>query len=213
MNSFLFEKETLLQCKEDAKTYFKSDNIFLADGTNLFCSGNITLGENIMFSGNVVLNEGVIVEQGSNLSDVTLGSENRIRPYSIISNLKAGKCNIFGPFCFLRDEITVEDDCIIGAHVEITRSSIHSNVKISHHAFIGDTIIESNVIVGANVVFCNFDGLKRQNSFISSGVVLGSASLLISPVHVGINAIVAAGSIINKNVLANEKVIQKRFRS
>ena len=211
MNSYLFEKKTLIQTKEELKKYFKSDNIFLTDGSSLLCSGNITLGENILLNGNVILTEGVTVEQGSNLSNVTLGNENRIRPYSIISNLKAGQCNIFGPFCFIRDEVTVEDNCIIGAHVEIARSLIHSNVKISHHAFIGDATIESSVIVGANVVFCNFDGKVRQNSFISTGVLLGSATLIISPIHVGKNAIIAAGSIINKNVLPEEKVIQKRL--
>ena len=210
MNSCLFEKETLIQTKEEVKKYFKSDNVFLNDGATLLCSGNITLGENITFSGNIILTEGVTVEQGSNLSNVTLDIENQIRPYSIISNVKAGKSNIFGPFCFIRDEVTVDDNCIIGAHVEIARSLIHSNVKISHHAFIGDATIESNVIVGANVIFCNFDGIKRQNSFISSGALLGSATLIISPIHVGINAIIAAGSIINKNVLPDEKVIQKR---
>ena len=211
MNSFLFEKETLIQTKEELKKYFKSDNIFLTIGANLLCSGIITLGENIMFSGNVTLTEGVIVEQGSNLSNVTLGNENRIRPYSIISNLKAGQSNIFGPFCFIRDEVTVENNCIIGAHVEIARCLIHSDVKISHHAFIGDATIESNVIVGANVVFCNFDGKGRQSSFISSGVLLGSATLIISPIHIGENAIIAAGSVINNNVLPEEKVIQKRL--
>ena len=210
MSSFLFEKETLIQNKKDLKKYFKSDNIFLADGSILLFSGNITLEDNITFSGNIILREGVTVEHGANLSNVTLGNDNRIRPYSIISNVKAGQSNIFGPFCFIRDEVTVEDNCIIGAHVEIARSLIHSNVKISHHAFIGDATIESNVIVGANVVFCNFDGKERQNSFISSGVLLGSATLIISPVHVGVNAIIAAGSILIKNVLSNEKVIQKR---
>ncbi len=51
MNSFLFEKETLIQTKEELKKHFKSDNIFLTNGANLLCSGNITLGENILFSG------------------------------------------------------------------------------------------------------------------------------------------------------------------
>ena len=211
MNSFLFEKETLIHTKEELKNYFKIDNVYLTDGTNLKCSGYIKLGENITFSGNIILTEGVIVEQGSNLSNVSLGNENRIRPYSIISNVKAGKSNIFGPFCFIRDEVTIEDNCIIGAHVEVARSIIYSNVKISHHAFIGDATIESNVIVGANVVFCNFDGKERQTTFISSGVLLGSATLIISPIHVGENAVIAAGSIVNKNVLPDEKVIQKRL--
>ena len=211
MNSFFFKNETLIQTKEEFKRYFKSSNIFLTDGATLSCSGKIALGENITFSGNVILREGVTVEQGSILSNATLGSKNQIRPYSVISNIKAGKSNIFGPFCFLRDEVSVEDNCIIGAHVEIARSLIHSNVKISHHAFIGDATIESSVIVGANVVFCNFDGKERQNSFISNGVLLGSATLIISPIHVGANAIIAAGSILNKNVLPDEKVIQKRL--
>lgn len=210
MYSYNFEKKTIIRDKSDIRFFFKSENIYLTEKTELICFGFITLSENITFSGIVILNDGVILEQGLNLSDVQLGKNSIVRPFSVLSKVIAGEGNIFGPFCFLRDNICVDDNCIIGAHVEVTRSFIGSNVKISHHAFIGDATIEAKVIVGANVVFCNFDGKQKQNSHICSGVTLGSATLIVSPIHIGENSIIGAGSIITKNILSNQKIIQKR---
>jgi bifunctional UDP-N-acetylglucosamine pyrophosphorylase/glucosamine-1-phosphate N-acetyltransferase len=210
MNSHYFKINTLIKNKSELKFYFKTDNIYLTKDSTLNCIGNISLGENISFSGDIILKDGATIEQGSNLTNVSLGIDNNIRPYSILNSVNIGENNTIGPFCFLRENVNIENNCIIGSHVEITRSSISSNVKISHYAFIGDAIIESDVIIGASVIFCNFDGKFKQNSYIAFGVFLGSATLIISPVKRGQNAIIAAGSVITKNVLSNEKIIQKR---
>ena len=210
MNSHYFKINTLIKNKSELKLYFKTDNIYLTKDSTLNCIGNISLGENISFSGDIILKDGAIVEQGSNLTNVCLGVDNKIRPYSILNNVNIGEHNIIGPFCFLRENVNIENNCIIGSHVEITRSSISSNVKISHYAFIGDAVIESDVVIGASVIFCNFDGKIKQNSYIAFGVFLGSATLIISPVKIGNNAIIGAGSVITKNILPNEKIIQKR---
>jgi bifunctional UDP-N-acetylglucosamine pyrophosphorylase/glucosamine-1-phosphate N-acetyltransferase len=210
MNSHYFKINTLIKNKSELKFYFKTDNIYLTKDSTLNCIGNISLGENISFSGDIILKDGATIEQGSNLTNVSLGIDNNIRPYSILNSVNIGENNTIGPFCFLRENVNIENNCIIGSHVEITRSSISSNVKISHYAFIGDAIIESDVIIGASVIFCNFDGKFKQNSYIAFGVFLGSATLIISPVKIGQNAIIAAGSVITKNVLSNEKIIQKR---
>jgi bifunctional UDP-N-acetylglucosamine pyrophosphorylase/glucosamine-1-phosphate N-acetyltransferase len=135
---------------------------------------------------------------------VQLGRNNRVRPYSILSDFTAGDRNLLGPFCFLRDGCVVEDDCILGAHVETARSHFASGVKISHRAFVGDADVGKDVIIGAGVVFCNWDGQGRQAAMIGSG------SLLVPPLTVGDAAVIAAGSTVTRDVPAGGKIIQKR---
>ena len=75
-----------------------------------------------------------------------------------------------GPFLFVRDNNFIENNSIMGAHTEIVRSKISSNVKISHRTFIADANISENVIIGAGVIFCNFNGEKKCISSISKSV-------------------------------------------
>lgn len=115
-----------------------------------------------------------------------------------------------GPFCFLRDGCVVADRCILGAHVEAARSTFASGVRISHRAFVGDAEIGEDAIIGAGVVFCNYDGKGRQPSRIGARVTLGSGVLIVSPISVGDAALIAAGSTITKDVPAGARIIQKR---
>ena len=97
------------------------------------------------------------------------------------------------------------------AHVEITRSWLGNGVKISHQAFVGDATLRDRVIIGAGVVFCNFDDGIRQSAEIKEDTTVGSGSLIISPVVVGSKVIIGAGSIVNKDIGDNERLIQKRY--
>jgi bifunctional UDP-N-acetylglucosamine pyrophosphorylase/glucosamine-1-phosphate N-acetyltransferase len=83
-------------------------------------------------------------------------------------------------------------------------------VKISHHAFVGDANVGERTIVGAGVIFCNYDGLRRQATWVGSDVILGSGVLLVAPVSIGDNSLVAAGSTVTKDVPSGTKIIQKR---
>jgi bifunctional UDP-N-acetylglucosamine pyrophosphorylase/glucosamine-1-phosphate N-acetyltransferase len=66
------------------------------------------------------------------------------------------------------------------------------------------------VIIGAGVVFCNWDGQGRQATTIGDGAMIGSGSLLVPPLTVGDAAVIAAGSTVTRDVPAGGKIIQKR---
>ena len=112
--------------------------------------------------------------------------------------------------CFLRDNY-INKNNIVGTFVEMTRSNLNSNNRISHETFIGDTKIFSNVIIGAGVTTCNFKNEKRLKSIIHSGALIGSGTQLIASIKIGNNVIVGAGSVITKNIKSNLKIIQKRY--
>lgn len=94
--------------------------------------------------------------------------------------------------------------------------TIGNNVGIAQNCFIqvrGEVIIEDNVIFGPNVsVFSenhnfgnpdlpvNVQGENRKGVKIESGVWIGTKSVILDGVTVGKNSIVAAGSIVNKDV-------------
>ena len=111
--------------------------------------------------------------------------------------------------CFLRDSF-INNNNIVGTFVEMTRSNLNSNNRISHRAFIGDTKIFSNVIIGAGVTTCNFKNEKRLKSIIHSGSLIGSGTQLVASIKIGSNVIIGAGSVITKNIKSNLKIIQKR---
>ena len=210
MKTIDFNVETLINDQNLLRELFNCDSIFLSEMSSITFSGQISLGANLKFTGACIFNSGCIVDDGSIISNATFGKNCHIRPYSLISDTQSGDGNIFGPFTFVRDKNFIENNSIIGAHTEIVRSKILSNVKISHRAFIADAKICENVIIGAGVIFCNFNGEKKCKSTISKSVIVGSGSLIISPVTIGASVIIAAGSVVNKDIKANKKFIQKR---
>jgi bifunctional UDP-N-acetylglucosamine pyrophosphorylase/glucosamine-1-phosphate N-acetyltransferase len=210
MFNAMFTKPTVIDSQAALRSQFASDRIYLAAASRVVFEGNITLCPEVMFAGNCQIQGPVQIENGSVLTDVNLGRHNVVRAYSVISNLTAGDRNLFGPFCFLRNGCVVADDCILGAHVESARSTLGGGVRISHRAFVGDAEIGAGTIIGAGVVFCNFDGQRRQRTRVGSGVTIGSGSLLVSPLVVGDDVIIAAGSTVSKDVPPGTKLIQKR---
>jgi len=210
MFSVVFEQPTRIDDETQLRKLFGTDRLSLEASASVMFEGAITLGSEIVFSGDCRLGGGASVGNGCILTNVELGLENKVRPYSILSNVKAGSRNLFGPFCFIRDECIVGDDCILGSHVEAARSVFASGVKISHHAFVGDANIGERTIIGAGVVFCNYDGSKRQSTWVGSGVTLGSGVLLVAPLSIGDDALIAAGSTVTKDVPNGAKIIQRR---
>jgi bifunctional UDP-N-acetylglucosamine pyrophosphorylase/glucosamine-1-phosphate N-acetyltransferase len=149
MFSISFKDKTTIDNQKQLNQLFRTDCLFLQEGASIVLSGDIALGPNVIFVGTNRISGPASIEAGSVLTNVDLGRNTVVRCHSIISNLKAGDNNLFGPFCFIRDDCVVENDVILGAHVETARSSFGSGVKISHRAFVGDARIGRNTIIGA----------------------------------------------------------------
>ena len=66
------------------------------------------------------------------------------------------------------------------------------------------------MIIGAGVVFCNYDGVSKQSSIIKEGVTVGSGSMIVSPVTIGRESIIGAGSVVTEDIGVKERYIQKR---
>ncbi len=71
---------------------------------------------------------------------------------------------------------------------------------MNHLAYIGDTEVGNFVNIGAGVITCNYDGLKKNKTKIKDKVFIGSNSSLVAPITINKESIVGAGSVITKNV-------------
>ncbi|HOI44895.1 MAG TPA: DapH/DapD/GlmU-related protein, partial [Candidatus Aminicenantes bacterium] len=75
-----------------------------------------------------------------------------------------------------------------------------SRSKALHLSYLGDSVVGEDVNIGAGTITCNYDGIRKNPTYIEDGAFIGSGTELIAPVRVGRKAYVAAGSTITKDV-------------
>jgi len=71
---------------------------------------------------------------------------------------------------------------------------------MGHFSYIGDAKIGPNVNIGAGTVTCNYDGEKKNPTVIDAGVFIGSDTMLVAPVKLGVGARTGAGAVVTKDV-------------
>lgn len=126
-----------------------------------------------------------------------VGQDTIVYPFSIIEEkVKIGKNCAIGPFCRIRSAVTILDWAKIGNFVEITRSVIGKGSKIRHQSYIGDTIVGSNVNIGAGTVVANYDGKAKYETVIEDSAFIGCGTILVAPVKVGKKAVTGAGTVV-----------------
>ena len=97
----------------------------------------------------------------------------------------------------------------------IKKTYIKKDSKINHLSYIGDSNIGKNVNIGAGVITCNYDGIKKNKTKIEDNVFVGSNVSLVAPIKLSKSSIIGAGSVITqsvkKNALAVERNLQRTF--
>ena len=62
------------------------------------------------------------------------------------------------------------------------KTYIKKDSKINHLSYIGDSNIGKNVNIGAGVITCNYDGIKKNKTKIEDNVFVGSNVSLVAPI-------------------------------
>lgn len=105
-----------------------------------------------------------------------------------------------GPFARLRPQADLRENSKVGNFVEIKKTVIGRGSKVSHLTYLGDTLVGEEANIGAGTITCNYDGYNKHVTKIGDGAFIGSNSALVAPVSIGARAIIAAGSVITKDV-------------
>jgi anti-anti-sigma factor len=136
----------------------------------------------------------------STIIDSVLGDRVTVRPYCMIRACEIRADVILGPFAHLRDGAVIEQNARIGNFVEVKKSRVGRGTKASHLSYLGDAVLGEEVNLGAGTVTCNYDGEKKNPTHIEDGVFVGSGSMLVAPVRIGMGSYVAAWSTITEDV-------------
>lgn len=153
------------------------------------------------------------------LGTTRVGSECRVRSYSVLQNsvvghgvtirngcildgAEVGDLATLGPYAHLRPESYIGEGAHVGNFVETKKMTLGKGSKANHLTYLGDAEIGSDVNIGAGVITCNYDGVLKHLTRVGDGAFVGSDSTLVAPVNIGEGAYIAAGSCITDEVPA-----------
>jgi bifunctional UDP-N-acetylglucosamine pyrophosphorylase/glucosamine-1-phosphate N-acetyltransferase len=148
---------------------------------------------------------GCALGPGVQLDNAQIGEECEIS-WSVIEDSAVGAHVTIGPYAHLRGGAVVEDGAHIGNFVELKKTRMGRGAKAGHLAYLGDATLAAKVNIGAGTITCNYDGTTKHRTEIGEGAFIGSNSSLVAPVKIGAGAMTGAGSVVNRDVPAGERV-------
>ena len=173
----------------------KIRNKFIKQGVKMIDPNTVYFSKDTKIGKNVTIEPFVVIG-----SKVKIKNNVKILSFSHIEGVVINENVSVGPFCRLRPGTVLEKNSKIGNFVEVKKSKIKKNSKVSHLSYIGDTIIGNSANIGAGTITCNYDGFKKSKTIIGDNSFVGSNSSLVAPVKLGRNSTIGAGSVITKNV-------------
>ncbi len=137
--------------------------------------------------------------------NVWIGKNVRIDSLSTI----VGPCIIdddteIRPGAYLRENVIVGKNCVIGNSVEVKNSIIFDGCRIAHYNHVGDSILGYGVLLGAGVHISN---LKMDRSHIQvkdKDTVIGTGlekmgAVVGDSVNIGCNSVLFPGTVVGSN--------------
>lgn len=175
----------------DLKAAYIDEGVRIGKGTVIYPC--------VVLEGDVEIGENCTIGQNTRIKDSIIGNGTSIQS-SVILESKVGNETSVGPFAYLRPNSEIGSHCKVGDFVEIKNSRLDDGAKAAHLTYVGDSDVGKKVNLGCGVVFVNYDGSKKYRSVVEDGAFIGCNVNLVSPVHVGKDAYVAAGSTITNDV-------------
>jgi bifunctional UDP-N-acetylglucosamine pyrophosphorylase / glucosamine-1-phosphate N-acetyltransferase len=184
----------------------------MAEGVTIFRPETSVIDSGVMVGADTVIEPFVQL-----LGETKVGSECRIRSYSVLEHATVGNqvlirqgCIIsqsrvdngasIGPYAHLRPESEIGEGAHVGNFVETKKVRLGKGSKANHLTYLGDADIGEGVNVGAGAITCNYDGVSKRKTVIGNNVFVGSDSTLIAPITLGNGSYIAAGSCITEDV-------------
>jgi bifunctional UDP-N-acetylglucosamine pyrophosphorylase/glucosamine-1-phosphate N-acetyltransferase len=134
------------------------------------------------------------------ISNSEIGDGVTVRPGSILDNARVAGGAVIGPYSHLRPGSDIGEGAHVGNFVETKKVRLGKGSKANHLTYLGDAEIGAGVNVGAGTITCNYDGVNKHTTVIGDGVFVGSDSTLVAPLKIGKGAYVGAASCITDDV-------------
>jgi bifunctional UDP-N-acetylglucosamine pyrophosphorylase/glucosamine-1-phosphate N-acetyltransferase len=176
-------------CQQRLRTRAFENGVTMTDPASVFLCADTKLGQDVTIGPNVVFGPGVTVEDNV-----------QVLAFSHIEGATLESGAIIGPFARLRRGSKIGRDARVGNFVETKNTVLGKGAKANHLTYLGDTEVGAKSNIGAGTITCNYDGFLKEKTTIGDNVFIGSNSALVAPVTIGDGAMVAAGSVITRDV-------------
>jgi bifunctional UDP-N-acetylglucosamine pyrophosphorylase/glucosamine-1-phosphate N-acetyltransferase len=184
----------------------------MRDGVTVFYPQTCVIDADVEIAADTVIEPFVQI-----LGSSCVGSDCRIRSYSVIRNTAIGdgvmvlpgcvmddarveKNAVVGPYSRLRPGSEIGEGAHVGNFVETKKTRLGKGSKANHLSYLGDAEIGEGVNVGAGTITCNYDGVRKHTTVIEDGVFVGSDSTLVAPVRLSKGSYIGAASCITDDV-------------
>lgn len=197
-----------------------SEGVSIINPDSVYIDSDAVIGrDTIIYPGTIiegctVIGEDCVIGPNSRIVNCRIGDGVEVNSSVLLdSEIKSGAH--VGPFAYIRPESTIGENVKIGDFVEVKKSIIGNDTKVSHLTYIGDSEVGENVNFGCGTVTVNYDGSKKHKTIIGNNVFIGCNTNLVAPVKVNDDSYIAAGSTITDEVpqgalaIARERQINK----
>lgn len=137
----------------------------------------------------------------------------KIHPLADVQSSNIGEGTTIWQFCVVLKNAKIGKDCNINCQVLIENDAVigdHVTIKPGVQIWDGVTL-EDHVFVGPNVTFTNDLFPKSKNTafelkttLVKKGASIGANATILAGITIGENALIGAGSVVTKDVPADE---------
>lgn len=136
-----------------------------------------------------------------------------IHPLSDVKSVNIGEGTNIWQFCVIFPKAIIGTNCNICANVLVENDVVvGNNVTIKSGVQLWDGIeLEDDVFIGSNTTFTNDLYPRSKNkewqmlrTIVKKGASIGANSTILPGITIGENAMIGAGSVVTKDVPANE---------
>jgi len=183
------------------------NGVTIINPENTYISAEAVIGSDtilqpgVMIEGATEIGEDCVIGPNSHITTSRIGNRTTVHS-SVVKNSIIGTDTAVGPFAHIRPDSEIGNDAKIGNFVEIKKTKLGNQSKVSHLSYIGDAEVGERVNIGCGTITVNYDGKNKFLTTIEDDSFVGCNSNLVAPVTIGQRAYVAAGSTITKNVPA-----------
>jgi bifunctional UDP-N-acetylglucosamine pyrophosphorylase/glucosamine-1-phosphate N-acetyltransferase len=179
-------------CQQRLRARAFENGVTMTDPASVFLCADTKLGQDVTIGPNVVFGPGVSVADNV-----------EIRAFCHIEGAAIESGAIIGPYARLRPGSKIGRDAHIGNFVETKNAVLGKGAKANHLTYLGDAEVGAKSNIGAGTITCNYDGFLKEKTVIGDNAFIGSNTALVAPVTIGEGALIAAGSVITRDVEAH----------
>jgi bifunctional UDP-N-acetylglucosamine pyrophosphorylase/glucosamine-1-phosphate N-acetyltransferase len=190
--------EKCLKLMSEGVTIFYPDTCVI--DCDVEVGADTTIEPFVQLLGNTRIGSDCRIRSYSLIQDSQIGDEVLIKPGCVLDKSSVANSAILGPYSHLRPGSEIGEGAHVGNFVETKKIRLGKKSKANHLTYLGDAEIGEGVNIGAGTITCNYDGVNKFKTIIEDGAFIGSDAALVAPVRVGKGAYVAAASCITHDV-------------